>query len=434
MKKAVTYLVFALLATTSLQAQENKKWTLKECIDYAIEKNIQLQQDKISLQESEVDVKSAKAALFPNLSFSTSQSIVNRPYSEDSNMITGGEVISSNNKTTYNGNYSLSSRLTVWNGNKNLNNIKQQKINSKIAGLTVAQTENSLKEQITQLFIQILYANESVTINKSTAEYERGIQLYGAGSISQADLAQLSAQVSSDEYQVISAQSSLDNYKLQLKQLLEIDNSEEMVLSLPQLDDVGVITPLPDKQEIYNIALSSRPEIESGKLSVENSDLSVSIAKAGYYPTLSLSASSATNNVSTNDKSFGSQIKYGLNNQIGLTLSIPIFNNRETKSSVEKAKMQKDYYELELLNKQKGLYKEIESMWLDAKNAQQQFEAAKSKLESTQISFNRVNEQFNLGMKNIVELLTVKNNLLSASQEKIQAKYMAILNRSLWEF
>ena len=96
--------------------------------------------------------------------------------------------------------------------------------------------------------------------------------------------------------------------------------------------------------------------------------------------------------------------------------------------------MQKDYYELELLNKQKGLYKEIESMWLDAKNAQQQFEAAKSKLESTQISFNMVNEQFNLGMKNIVELLTVKNNLLSASQEKIQAKYMAILNRSLLEF
>lgn len=439
MKKAVTYLVFALLATTSLQAQENKKWTLKECIDYALEKNIQLQQDKISLQESEVDVKSAKAALFPNLSFSTSQSIVNRPYSENSNMISGSEVISSNKKTTYNGNYSLSSRLTIWNGNKNLNNIKQQKINSKIAGLTVAQTENSLKEQITQLFIQILYANESVTINKSTvelskAQYERGKQLYGAGSISQADLAQLSAQVSSDEYQVISAQSSLDNYKLQLKQLLEIDNSEEMVLSLPQLDDVGVITPLPDKQEIYNIALSGRPEIESGKLSVENSDLSVSIAKAGYYPTLSLSASSATNNVSTNDKSFGSQIKYGLNNQIGLTLSIPIFNNRETKSSVEKAKMQKDYYELELLNKQKGLYKEIESMWLDAKNAQQQFEAAKSKLESTQISFNMVNEQFNLGMKNIVELLTVKNNLLSASQEKIQAKYMAILNRSLLEF
>src|SRR5574344_654238 len=403
MKKAVTYLVFALLATTSLQAQENKKWTLKECIDYALEKNIQLQQDKISLQESEVDVKSAKAALFPNLSFSTSQSIVNRPYSENSNMISGSEVISSNKKTTYNGNYSLSSRLTVWNGNKNLNNIKQQKINKS-------------------------------TVELSKAQYERGKQLYGAGSISQADLAQLSAQVSSDEYQVISAQSSLDNYKLQLKQLLEIDNSEEMVLSLPQLDDVGVITPLPDKQEIYNIALSSRPEIESGKLSVENSDLSVSIAKAGYYPTLSLSASSATNNVSTNDKSFGSQIKYGLNNQIGLTLSIPIFNNRETKSSVEKAKMQKDYYELELLNKQKGLYKEIESMWLDAKNAQQQFEAAKSKLESTQISFNMVNEQFNLGMKNIVELLTVKNNLLSASQEKIQAKYMAILNRSLLEF
>ncbi len=439
MKRPITYLTFAIFAASSLCAQENRQWTLEDCINYAIEKNIQLQQNKISLQESEVDVKTAKAALFPNLSFSTNQSIVNRPYQENSSMVSGSEIINSNKKTTYNGNYGLNSQLTIWNGNKNYNNIKQQKINRKIAALTVDQTANSLEEQITQLYIQILYANESVSINKNTlevshAQYERGTEMLKAGSISKADLAQLSAQVSSDQYQLVTAQSTLQNYMLQLKQLLEIENEEDMSIAMPNLKDNSVITPLPSKSDIYNVALASRPEIESGKLNIQNSDLSISIAKAGYYPTISLSASSTTNHASSSEDSFHDQLKFGWNNTIGLNLSFPIFSNRSTKSAVEKAKFQREYYELYLIDNQKTLYKTIESLWLDARNAQQQFEAAASKLESNQTSFDMVSEQFNLGMKNIVDLLTVKNNLLSAQQQKIQAKYMAILNRTLLQF
>ena len=428
MKLRAIYMFTLLTASIPFYAQDNegkKSWTLEDCINYALEKNIQLQQDKISLQESEIDIKDARASLFPTLSFSTGHNMVNRPYQEQSATVSGTEIISSNDKTTYNGNYGLNAQWTLWNGGKRLNNLKQQKTNRDIAQLSVSETENMLQEQIVQLFIQILYADESIRINKGTLEvseatYQRGKELFNEGSISKADLAQLEAQVSNDKYQVVSAESSLRNYKLQLKQLLELDGTEEMDLILPQLDNEDVMKLLPSQTDIYQTALAIRPEIQSGRLSIENAKLGISAAKSGYYPTISLSASSSstTNSASTNN--WAQQMKYGWNNMIGINLSI--------------AKLQYNTSQLELVNKQKELYSTIESLWLDALNAQQQYAAAEIKVKSSQTSFDMVSEQFNLGMKNTVELLTEKNNLLSAKQELVQAKYMAILNRTLLNF
>ena len=439
MRQRVVYLAISLLAASSLTAQEAKKWTLNDCIEYALEKNIQLQQDKISLEESDVDVKTAKAALFPSLSFSTGHNVTNRPYQENSSTVSGTEIISSNNKTTYSGNYGLNAQWTVWNGNKRMNTLKQRKMNREIAGLTVAETENSLQEQIAQVFIQILYADESVKINENTlqvsrATYERGVELFNEGSISKADLAQLEAQVSNDQYQLVTAQSSLRDYKLQLKQLLELDGTEEMNLVLPELADEHVLQPLPSQTDVYQQALASRPEIQSSKLNIESSKLDISVAKAGYYPTISLSASTGSTTNSASENAWGKQMKYGWNNMIGINLSIPIFDNRQNKSAVQKARLQYSSSQLDLINKQKELYKNIESLWLDATNARQQYDAAESKLKSSRTSFDMVSEQFNLGMKNTVELLTEKNNLLSAQQQRIQAKYMAILDRTLLNF
>lgn len=431
---------FAAFATfLSANAQEKQTWSLEDCINYALEKNIQLQQNKISLQESEVDVKTAKAALFPSLSFNTGQNVVNRPYQQNSATVSGTEIISSNNKTTYNGSYSLNAQWTLWNGGQRLNNIKQQKKNQEIAELSVAETENTLKEEITKLFLQILYADESVNINKGTLEvskatYERAKELFNQGSISKADLAQLESQVGNDEYQLVTSESSLRNYKLQLKQMLELDGTAEMELELPVLDDAKVMQLLPSQEDVYQTALANRPEIQSSKLSIDNAKLAISSAKSGYFPTISLSAStsSMTNNSSQNN--WVQQMKYGWNNMIGLNISVPIFNNRQTKSAVEKAQFQYNSSLLNLQDKQKGLYTDIETIWLDALNAQQQYAAAEVKLKSSQTSFDMVNEQFKLGMKNTVELLTEKNNLLSAQQQRIQAKYMAILNRTLLDF
>ena len=439
MRQRDLFIIAVLSSSTGLYAQENKTWSLQDCIDYALEKNIQLQQNKLSLEEADVDVKTAKASLFPSLSFSTGHNLVNRPYQETSATVSGTEIITSDNNNTYNGSYSLSAQWTLWNGGQRLNNIKQQKTNKEIAGLSVAETENMLQEEITKLFVQILYANESVEINKNTLEvseatYKRAVELFNEGSLSKSDVAQLEAQASNDKYQLVTAESTLRNYKLQLKQLLELDGTTEMVLDMPELKDEDVMAVLPNQIDVYNTALTSRPEIQSSKLSIDNAKLGIKTAKAGYLPTISLSAStsSMTNNASTNN--WAEQMKYGWNNMIGINLSIPIFNNRQTKSAVQKAQITYSSSQLDLINKQKELYSTKESLWLDALNAQQQYEAANSKLQSCQTSFDIVNEQFNLGIKNTVELLTEKNNLLSAQQQRVQAKYMAILDRALLDF
>ncbi len=440
MKQRTLCFITILAAASGLYAQEaSKQWSLQDCIDYALEKNIKLQQDKIALEESDVDVKTAKASLFPSLSFNTGHNVINRPYQQNSSTVSGTEIISSDSKTTYNGNYSLNAQWTLWNGGRRLNNIKQQKTTRDIASLSVSETENMLQEEITKLFVQILYADESVKINKSTLEtseanFKRGEELFKEGSISKADLAQLESQVGNDQYQLVTSESTLRNYKLQLKQLLELDGTDEMTLALPTLSDEQVMKVLPSQADVYQTALTTRPEIQSGQLSIDNAKLGIKTAKAGYMPTISLSASSSstTNSASTNN--WAQQMKYGWNNMIGISLSIPIFDNRQNKSNVQKAKLQYSNSQLNLATKQKELYSTVETLWLDALNAQQQYAAADTKLKSSQTSYDMVSEQFTLGMKNTVELLTEKNNLQSAQQQRLQAKYMAVLDRALLDF
>lgn len=419
----------------SLPAQ----WDLRACIDYALRQNITLRKNRLSAESAQVDVKTARAALFPSLSASVSQRVVNRPKSETSTLINGDNITSSTSKTSYNGSYGIDANWTLYNGGKRLNTLKQQQLNNRIAELAVTQSENSIQESIAQTYVQILYATESVKVNQATlevsqAECERARQLLQAGSIARSDLAQLEAQVSTDRYQLVRAQATLQDYKLQLKQLLELDGEAEMNLYLPDLGTENVLAPLPAKADIYRAALALRPEIEAGKLNVETSDLDIRIARAGYLPTLSLTAGIGTSHANGSDFSFSEQVKQNWNNSLGVTLSVPIFSNRQNKSAVEKAKLRKQTSELDLMDEQKTLYKTIETLWLDANSAQQRYAAATEKLRSTQASYDLIQEQFNLGMKNTVELLTEKNNLLGAQQETLQAKYMAILNRQLLRF
>lgn len=424
----------------SLFAQEQpSEWTLQNCIDYALQQNITIRKNRVNSQSTQVDVKTAKAALFPSLSFSTSQNVVNRPYQESSSYISGSEVLKSSSKTSYNGNYGLNASWTVYNGNKRLNTIKQQQLSNQIAELDVSTSENSIQESITQIYVQILYAAESIKVNEGTlkvseAQRDRGKELLTAGSIAKSDYAQLEAQVSTDRYQLVTAQATLQDYKLQLKQLLELDGETEMNLFIPTLGNENILSLLPNKADVYLAALSFRPEIEAGKLYVQSSEIGVNIAKAGYLPTISLTAGIGTNHTNGSDFTFGEQVKNGWNNSAGVSVSVPIFNNRQTKSAVEKAKLQQQTSQLNLLEDQKTLYKAIEGIWLDANSAQQRYTAANEKLNSTRISYDLISEQFNLGMKNTVELLTEKNNLLQAQQEQLQAKYMAILNSQLLKF
>lgn len=341
-------------STQTLPAQ----WNLQACIDYALQQNITIRKNRLNAESAEVDVKTARATLFPSLTASVSQRIVNRPNSQTNTIIDGDNITSSQSKTSYNGSYGIDANWTLYNGSKRLNTLKQQRMNNRIAELGVAESENTIEESITQIYVQILYAAEAVKVNEATldvsrAECERARALLAAGSIARSDLAQLEAQVGTDKYQLVTAQATLQDYKLQLKQLLELDGEKEMTLYIPTLGDENVLSPLPSKTDVYRSALTLRPEIEAGRLNVKASELDIDIARSGYIPTISLSAGIGSTNTNGNDFTFGEQIKQNWNNSLGVTVSVPIFNNRQTKSAVQKAKIQKQNSELDLLDNQK---------------------------------------------------------------------------------
>ena len=446
--KRVTVAACLCLCCTTLWAQGTAtttgdslpaRWDLQTCIDYALRHNITIRKNRINAESTAEDVKTAKAEWFPALSGSVSQRIVNRPNSNNGTIISGDNITSSQSATSYNGSYGIDANWTLYNGGSRVNGIRQQQLNERIARLAVSESENSIQESIMQVYMQILYAAEAVKVNKGTldvsqATCERGRQLLEAGSLSRADLAQLEAQVAQDNYQLVTAQATLQDYRLQLKQLLELDGAYEMALDLPELGATDVLSPLPDKDDVYRTALALRPEIESGKLSIEAAELNIKVARAGYIPSISLTAGIGSSNANGNDFTFSEQIKQNWNNSMGITLSIPLFDRRQTKSAVNKAKLQKQTSQLDLMDQQKELYRTIESYWLDASSAQQQYAAATLQVESAQASYDLVSEQFNAGMKNTVDLLTEKNNLLNAQQAQLQAKYMALLNAGLLRF
>ena len=415
------------------------EWTLESCIGHALKHNISVRKGRLEAESSAIDVKTARSAFLPTIQGSIGQRVVNRPWSESSTLIDGDQIKTSQSMTSYNGSYGIDLNWTLYSGSSRLNTLKQNELNARIASLNVSQSENSIQEQIAQIYIQILYAAEALKVNEQTlevsqAEFHRAEQLFEAGSIAKSDLAQLQAQVSTDRYNLVSAQATLADYKLQLKQLLELDGEEEMNLLLPLPNEQLILAPLPLKADVYQQALALRPEIEASKLGIETADLGIKIARAGYLPTLSLSAGIGTSHANGSDFTFSEQIKQNWNNSLGLTLSIPIFNQRQTKSAIQKAKIQKQSSQLDLLDAQKTLYKTIEGLWLDANSAQQRYAAALEKLRATETSYELVQEQFSLGMKNTVELLTEKSNLLSAQQEMLQAKYMSLLNAQLLRF
>lgn len=417
-----------------------RQWSLKDCIDYALANNIQLQKAKVQQLSALEDIKQSQSALLPSLSLSTSQNVSYNPWPEQgSAMIAGNKVQADVKKVYYNGSYSLSGNWTVWNGGQNTNTVKLNKLAAEQARLDSAVTANNVLEQIAQLYVQILYSDEAISVTKeslktSQANEERGKTMVSVGKMSKADLAQLTAQRAEDEYSIVEAESNLRNYKRQLKQLLQIADNDEFDVVIPSTTDEMALKDVPALNDVYAASLTQRPEIQNAKLGIESSELNVKIAKAGKMPTVGLNAGLSTSTTSMNNNGWGNQVKNNFTVGGGVTVSIPLFDNRKTKTAVNKAMLQKENYMLDLQDKQTTLYSTVENYWLQAVTNQNKFKAARVSTESAQASYELISEQFNLGLKNIVELMTGKTHLLQAQQNELQSKYLAILNLNMLDF
>ena len=432
--------MIALLASSLPLHGWAKQWTLKDCIDYAIQNNISLQKTRLQMLSTKEDVKQAQAELLPSLSFSTSQNVNYNPWPETNRAtVTNGYVETSVDKVYYNGSYGLNLNWTVWNGNRNRNQLKLDKITAEQAELDSATTANSIQEQIAQLYVQILYSADAVDVCKQSLETSsmneaRGKEFVNVGKMSKADLAQLTAQRAKDEYSLVEAESNLKNYKRQMRQLLQITSEEEFDVAMPTSTDEMAMETIPTLTSVYTAALDSRPEIKNAQLGIDGSELSIKMAKAQRMPTIGFNASAMTNTTSMSSKEWGTQLKNNFSTGAGVTLSIPIFYNRQSKTAIRKAKIQQQQYQLDLQDKQTTLYSTIENYWLQATTNQSKFRAAKANTTSAQESYDLLSEQFRLGLKNAVELMTGKTNLLTAQQNELQSKYLTILNMNMLDF
>ena len=439
---AVTMLAVSITATA--QTGEGGTWTLGDCLDYAIKNNISLQKQQLNRLSAGEDVRQAEKALLPTLSANTSQMMGWRPWiNNQTSTVANGTVTNKISKTYYNGSYGVNANWTVWNGNKNHNTVKLNKLAEQKAQQDSASTTLKLKEQIASLYVQILYLTEAVGVNRQSLETsvkneERGKTMLEVGKMSKADLAQLTAQRAQDEYNIVSAQSQIATAKKELKQLLELTNVERFEIFIPEdiaeANDQKALASIPALTDIYQSAIATRPEIASAQLAIKSSDVSLAIAKAGKMPTIGINGSLGTSSSSMSDRTWGQQVKTNFDAGLGLSLSVPIFDGRQTKTAVNKAILQRRQAELDLQDSEKLLWSTIEGYWIDATTNQQKFRAAQASVESQQASYDLLSEQFILGLKNIVELMTGKTNLLNAQQEKMQSKYMTILDIQMLNF
>ena len=429
----------ALAFCCVMAAKAQTAWNLQQCIDYALTNNIQIQKNRISEQQGEVALWQDKGALFPSLSFSTSHTMGYRPFEEGTNIVQNGQVTNTKNKVTYQGSYGLNARWTVWNGGVNQKNIEKQKVQNEITRLNTEQSELTIQEQIAQLYVQIMYTKEAVQVNEklqktAQSQYERGVEMMNQGQMAKADVVQLEAQLSSARYDVTSSQTQLLNYKRQLKALLELDLNTEFDVSGQIPTDEQVLALIPSAQEAYAKALESRPEIKSAQLAIDAANMQMDIAKRGYYPSISVSASLGDSHYSASRNDVGKQMKDNLNLSAGVTVSVPIFDNRSNRSNVKSARREQANSKLDLQDKKNSLSSTIEQYWINANSNQQNFLAARDRVKSQEASYELLNEQFQNGLKNTVEVLQGRDNVISAEQDLLQSKYTTLLNVQLLKF
>lgn len=421
-------MIFMMAAFCCLSIHAQKKWTLDECINYAMENNLTLKLSKLKQRSAQEDVMQSKAALFPTLSANTNQGVGYSPFDN-----------TAADKAYYNGSYGVNAQWTVWNGGQNTNTIKQNKLTEEQAGLSTDVTANSLQEQITKLYVQILYMSEAIEVNRQSLETskkneERGQQMVEVGKMSKADLAQLTAQRASSEYSIVESETQLAKYKLQLKQALDLDAGTAFDVAIPSTSDQQALAEIPSLVSVFDAAMAQRPEIKNALLGIESSNLQMKIAKAGALPTVTVNGGLGTSTNSMSSLAWGTQMKNNFDLTASVAINVPIFDARRTKTSVNKARIAQEQAHINYDNEEHELYCTVEELWLDAINNQQKFRSALATVESEQESYNLLSEQFNLGLKNIVELLTGKDKLLTAQQNKLQSKYTTILSQQLLKF
>ncbi len=434
MYKRILVLICFGMVTMSGIAQDSTfaplKWDLATCLEYARKNNLQLRTLRYNERLSEQDLLLARAARYPNLSASLTQSLVN---STNANPVVGGFQT----QASLSGNYGLNSQWTIYNGGYVTSNIKQSDLLLQSSNLDVEVAHNDITLQITQAYLNILLAKENIKylqdlVTTSQAQLTQGKQRFDAGALARKDYVQLEAQVANDQYTLVTAQSTLRQNIVTLKQILQLTSSVNFDVVEP--DTLIAKQSLPSLQDAEAAAAQSRPEIKRDALGVQIAEVELDKSRSGYYPTISLGGGLSTGYSDNQNTKYFNQLDNNFYQRLGLTVSIPIFSNRINKTNVERSKIQIEQARLTLQGTKTTLDQQVEQSYIDVLNAQARLTAADVSLKSNEESYHIANESLRLGAVNIFDLLQQKNLYMQAMQNYIQAKYSTILNQKIYDF
>jgi outer membrane protein len=432
-------ILYILIVSSSIQAVRaqaqdtpDTTWTLQECINYALKQNIQVRKSDLTNKSNMEYTLQAKAQRFPSLDASARQSF---SWANQKNQ---------NNVTNFTGtngtNYSLNAGVTIFNGFRTENNIKQSALDYQGGLFDAEALKETISLNILNAYLQVLYAQEQVNNSKNQLKSTQD-QLVLADErlklsiISQSDYLQVKSEVASEKLTLVNAQNQLDIAKVNLMQLMDHSVIKNFSIAEPNLENLINQKRNPVAQVVYDTALVIKPQIKSAALNKESAMLQEKIARAGYIPSLSLNAGVGTSyNSYISSSGYGSQLSDNFSPSVGLSLSIPIFQNRQTKTSVELAKIGIQNAELSEIDTKNQLRKSIEQACEDVVSAETKYDASLESYNATKESYQLSTEKFKQGMINSVDYLIQKTNLIVAESNLLQSKYNLVFSYKILDF
>jgi len=454
-----------ILFVVALSTKAQKIWTLEDCIKYAYENNIQIKQQGLNSEVKQLDYIQSKTALLPNLNASGSHTYnFGRTIDMYTNEFATSKVQSNN--------FYISSSLTLFDGFQLLNSVKQKKLEKEAAAYDLEKIKNDMALTIATAYLQVLFNYEFLEIKQNQLaitkqQVERTKILVEAGSLSKSNLFSLEAQYASEELQSVNAKNLLDLSYLTLAQLLDLPSTTGFEIERPKLDISNLSLPVQNAEYIYNASLQLQPEIKSAEIKLKSAYKSLSIARGTMYPNLSLRGSYGTGysgaskevtdviladyipigvtqsqeivygpsfNYITQIKPFKDQLNDNLNQSIGVTLSLPLFNGLQSRTAINKSKIMIKNADYSLQTTKNQLNKSIQQAYADALSSYNRYQAAQKSVQAFEESFKYMEQRYNLEMLNLIDYNDAKNKLSNARSELLQSKYEFVFRIKVLDF
>jgi outer membrane protein len=436
-RKSFIITLFLLFLFKVAPAQE-KKWTLGDCINYAVTNNINLQRQKLQTQVAQVNYSKSEMDLLPSLNFGANGRVgFGRSIDPVTNLITFKQNLSNS--------YSLSTNIQLFNGFAALNTIAANKFMLK-AGLENEKiTRNTLIVNIMGQFYQVLYSKgiedaAKMQLDLSEKQLFRIQKMVETGREALSKQYEIESQVSSDRLSYTIARNSTSQALTTLKQMLQIEPGTSFDILLPDMNNLLAIDISYNTDSIYNLAAQNLPRLKELEFELKASKKQVAAAWGNVAPNLTIGGSIYTgyykviSETATVQDPFATQLKNNNSQSMSLSLNIPIFNNYTLGRNIKLAKLRRNDNDLRLQLEKNSLYTDIENACLDFNRGKDEYASAVANFDFNKKSFEAVEKKFESGIVDVTDYSASKTKLFRAETEALRTKLQMLIRRLTIQF